>query len=128
MKTYAHFDRSEFPLIVVTFTGAKETPENFAEYLQGLYQNYDRKEAFSLVFDASDAPTPNPSYQQKQAQWMKDHESMIQEYCRGVAYVMPNFLLRNVLKLIFAIQKNPVPFEVFSKKNEGVSWAKSQLV
>lgn len=127
MKPYATFDRTAFPLIQVTFTGAKETPQNFADYLGGLYQNYDREEAFALVFDASDAPTPNPIYQKEQAEWMQTHEALIRTYCRGVAYVVPGLVLRNVLKLIFKIQRNPVPFEVFADLEEGRAWANEQL-
>ncbi|MEL7530021.1 MAG: STAS/SEC14 domain-containing protein [Bacteroidota bacterium] len=122
---YAHFDRNTFPLIIIRFTGEKETPENFAAYLAGLYANYERKEAFALVFDATQAPTPNPVYQQKQAKWMKEHEALIKTYCRGVAYVMPNGLLRGVLKMIFSLQKNPVPFKVMSNLEEGRKWARS---
>jgi hypothetical protein len=124
---YATFDRTGFPVIIVAFTGEKETPENFQEYLDGLYQNYDRKEPFSLVFDAKDAPTPSPTYQAKQATWMKAHETLIQTHCRGVAYVMPNAFMRNVLKLIFKIQDNPVPFKVFANREEGIDWASQQM-
>lgn len=127
MNTYATFDRSQFPLIVVTFTGEKETPENFEVYLDGLLANYKRKEAFALVFDASDAPPPNLKYQQKQASWMKAHKALIQQYCKGVAYALPGIFLRNILKLIFKIQKNPVPFKVFASKEVGIAWAKAQL-
>lgn len=127
MKPYATFDRTQFPLIQVTFTGEKETPENFTAYLEGLHQNYDRQAPFALVFDATDAPTPNPSYQKKQADWMKTHDELIRTYCRGVAYVVPGLVLRNVLKLIFKMQRNPVPFEVFGDLVEGRKWAEAQL-
>ncbi len=127
MTNFATFDRSGFPIIIVTFTGEKENPDNFQHYLDGLLQNYDRKEPFVLVFDATHAPTPNPTYQQKQAKWMKAHEDLIKTYCRGVAYVMPNLLLRNVLKLIFGIQKNPVPFKVFGDLESGINWAEEAM-
>jgi hypothetical protein len=123
MNDFAQFDRSAFPLITVTFTGEKETPENFEQYLKGLYQNYERKQPFSLVFDATNAPVPNLTYQQKQATWMNKHKELIETYCRGVAYVMPNLILRNVLKVIFGLQRNPVPFKVFSSLEEGTEWA-----
>jgi hypothetical protein len=127
MNPYALFDRSGFPLITVTFTGERETPENFQAYLNGLLENYDRQEPFSLVFDASQAATPNPTYQLKQAQWMKAHEALIKAHCRGVAYVVPNPILRQVLKLIFRLQANPVPFQVFSSLDQGKNWALEQV-
>lgn len=123
MDSYAHFDRSTFPLIVVKFSGARETDENFAAYLDGLYENYNSQKPFALVFDATEAASPNLKYQQKQAKWMKAHEELIKSYCLGVAYVMPNRLLRIALRLIFGIQKNPVPFKVFGKLEDGKNWA-----
>lgn len=126
MKPYAIIDRRRPPIITVTFTGARETPENFEEYLNGLLQNYDEKKPIGLVFDAEKAPVPNITYQNLQADWMRAHFELIARYCKGVAYIMPNPFLRPVLKLIFAIQKSPAPFRVFSNKEAGVKWLKGR--
>lgn len=126
-NSYASFDRSEFPVVTVTFTGATETKENFHQYLNGLFHNYDRKEEFSLIFDASLASSPNPKYQKMQAEWMKDHEKLVKTYCKGVAYVVPSPFLRGILKIIFGIQKNPVPFQVFRDMKPARQWAKSLI-
>lgn len=127
MNLYADFDRSEFPVISIHFTGEKETKENFELYLQELGNNYERKEKFALVFELTNAPLPNVKYQLKQAAWMKESEPLIKKYCYGVAYVIPGAIMRNVLKFIFSIQKNPVQFKVFSTFEEGEVWA-SELV
>lgn len=123
MENYATFDRSTFPLIVVKFTGTKADDENFAVYLEGLRANYDAEKPFALIFDASDAASPSIKYQQRQAQWMKEHQTLIQTYCLGIAYVVPNVLLRGILKMIFSIQKSSVPFKVFGSMEQGLAWA-----
>jgi hypothetical protein len=128
MNLYATFDRTQLPIITITFTGEKETKENFELYLQELGNNYDSKEKFALVFELSKAPIPNVSYQLKQATWMKEHENLIQTYCLGVAYVIPSAVIRNVLKFVFSVQKNPVQFKVFSTYPEGEKWAREQTV
>lgn len=120
---YARFLRSKFPRIIVTLTGEQETPDNFQEYLDELYANYDRREPFVLLFDASRAGRPNMHYQRKQAQWMKENKKLIQTYCLGVGYVVPNNMLRQLLKTIFTIQKNPVPFRVFKSLENANEWA-----
>ena len=125
--SYAIFNRSAFPLIVVSFTGENETPDNFKEYLNGLLKNYEAKKPFSLVFDATKASTPNIKYQKLQAMWMKEHDSLVKEYCRCVAYVVPSVLLRGVLKTIFRLQKNPVPFKVFSNLDDAKNWAREAI-
>ena len=128
MKLYATFDRSSFPLITIHFTGEKENQENFNLYLEELGKNYEQKEPISLIFELTNAPVPNLSYQLKQASWMKENDELIKTYCRGVAYVIPSAILRNVLKFIFSIQKNPVPFKVFSTFEDGETWAKECMI
>lgn len=127
MEAYADFDRTEFPLITIHFTGEKETPENFEVYLQELGKNYEHKKDLALIFELTKAPVPNVSYQLKQASWMKENDALIKQYCKGVAYVIPSMILRGVLKFIFSVQKNPVPFKVFSNYADGKQWASSLL-
>jgi hypothetical protein len=62
-----------------------------------------------------------------QADWLKKNEGLMKTYCSGTAYVIANTLVRNVLKAIFAIQKQPVPFAIFSTLEEASSWARQQL-
>lgn len=125
MNQYATFDRSEFPIITINFTGNSENDENFQDYLNGLEKNYTFEKQFSLIFELTKAPIPKVSYQLKQAHWMKANEDKIKTYCRGVAYIIPSAIMRNVLKFIFSIQKNPVPFKVFSTLEEGKVWAEN---
>lgn len=127
MEPYVRVDREQFPLVVVTFTGAKPTATNFQQYLDELYANYERKQPFVLVFDATSAVVPGITFQKKQAKWMGEHQDLIQRYCLGIAYIIPSAVIRNVLKLIFKIQNDPVENKVFSYLEEGVAWARTQL-
>ncbi|MEO0789234.1 MAG: STAS/SEC14 domain-containing protein [Bacteroidota bacterium] len=127
MSTYAEFDRSQLPLIVIRFTGAKATPENFAEYLAELDRNYAPRKPFALVFELSKAPVPSLKYQRQQADWMKENQEVISQYCVGVAYVIPGTIMRGVLKSIFSFQKQPAPYKVVATITEGEEWANAQL-
>ncbi|MEM8586118.1 MAG: STAS/SEC14 domain-containing protein [Bacteroidota bacterium] len=127
MAKYAEFDRSQRPLITIRFTGAKATTENFAEYLRELERNYTPQEPFALVFELSKAPVPGLSYQRQQADWMKENQDMISQYCKRVAYVIPGAIMRGVLKSIFSFQKQPVPYKVVATYSEGEKWAMAQL-
>lgn len=126
-NVYAVFERENFPVINITFTGIPANEENFRVYLEELYKNYEACKPLVIVFDASNAPSPSMQYQKQQAQWMKDNEALIKKYCRGIAYVVPNMVLRNVLKLIFGVQQNPVPFKVTATLEEGNKWVNQQL-
>jgi hypothetical protein len=55
---------------------------------------------------------PGITYQKMQAKWLKEHEQLMKDYCKGTAYVLPNRIIRNVLSAIFAFQKQPVDYLV----------------
>jgi hypothetical protein len=126
-NVYTKFDTQEFPVVVITFTGNEPTDENFRAYLDETYHLYDREEALAIVFDATHAPLPGFKYQKMQADWLKKHESLMKEYCRGTAYVIANSLVRNVLKAIFTLQKQPAPYTIVSNLQEARSWAEDKL-
>lgn len=129
MKTipYARVDQTAFPLITVTFTGQKSTNANFKAYLKDLDDCYFAQQKLAIVFDASKAVVPRISHQILQANWLKDNTSLMQGYCKGTAYVIPNKTIQWVLKMIFLLQKQPVPYEVFSTYKDAQVWCWSQL-
>ena len=120
--SYANFDRSKYPLIVVEFTGEKPTDDSFDLYLEGLFENYGRGENNQILFDAQRAVFPALKYQMKQAKWLKEHELLMKDQCKGIAYTIPNVVIRNALSLIFKIQGQPVPYQVVSTNEEGIAW------
>ena len=127
MNKYATIDSTQFPLILVRFTGEKATDENFPLYLQEVEAVYDRKNKIGILFDATEATLPGLKYQKMQAQWLKDHKSLMQNYCAGTTYVIPNLVIRNVLKGIFALQNQPVPYTVCGNMGEAEEWLRDLI-
>jgi hypothetical protein len=127
MSTYAEIDSSEFPIIKVVFTGEAATQENFPVYLQQLKDNYNSRESIAIIFDATKAVLPGITYQKMQAKWLKEHEQLMKDYCKGTAYVLPNRIIRNVLSAIFAFQKQPVDYLVCKDLSEAEAWVRGQL-
>ena len=127
MKPYALVDRSSFPVIMVEFTGHAPTDENFEAYLQALRAGYEENEALAFVFDASRAAFPPMKYQRRQAAWLKENDNLIRHWCKGTAYVLPNFWVRLALRLIFLMQKQSVPLRIFSDRSSAKAWARRQV-
>ena len=127
MEQYATVDESSFPLVSVTFTGNKSTDENFQAYLNQVKASYRKEEKLALIFDASTASVPGFSHQKMQADWLKENETLMKSYCAGTAYIIPNLVIRGILKMIFSIQKQPVPYRIFEKKEDGVAWLREGL-
>ncbi len=127
MNQYATVSTTDFPIINVTFTGEPANDENFLLYLREVKNSYDRQSKLAILFDATKAVFPGMALQKMQAQWLKDNTAMMQNYCVGTAYVIPNVVIRNVLKAIFLLQPQPVPYLVCDDKATALAWAQNQL-
>lgn len=127
MKKYAEIDKAHFPLVYVRFTGHPAEAENFKLYLDELRESYARKEPLALLFDAREASLPAYRYQRMQAQWLKENHELMKDFCAGTAYIIPNAMLRSVLRFILFLQAQPVAYSVFEEPSEAEAWAKQQL-
>jgi hypothetical protein len=127
MNKYAEINTETHPMVKVTFTGNQATDDNFPLYMQEVKDVYEQKQKVALIFDATNAVFPAVKYQKMQADWLKENESLMKSYCLGTAYIIPNLIIRNVLKAIFTFQKQPVDFLVCKTFNEAAIWVKNKL-
>ena len=127
MKKYASINQSRKPIIQITFTGEQSTDENFQAYLDETKACYDDKQKLAMIFDASNVSLPSLRHQKMQANWLKENMSLIEEYCCGTAYVIPNLAVRSILKMIFSFQKQPVPYKIFEIYQDAEVWVSKQL-
>ncbi|WP_373520069.1 STAS/SEC14 domain-containing protein [Aquiflexum sp.] len=125
MDPYAIIDESGFPIVRIRFTGYKSTDQNFQAYLDQTKACYRFNKPLAIIFDASNAGVPALSHQKIQATWLKENKSLMEDYCAGTAYIIPNVAIRAVLKVIFSLQKQPVPYQIFAGEQEAEAWVKS---
>lgn len=124
MEPYAIIDESSFPIVRIGFTGNKGTDENFQTYLDQTKACYRNEKRLSIIFDASKAGIPSLSQQKMQACWLRENKDLMQHYCAGTAYIIPNAAIRAILKMIFSLQKQPVPYRIFETSEEAEDWVK----
>lgn len=127
MKKYASIDQSKKPIIQITFTGEQSTDENFQAYLDETKACYADKQKLAMIFDASNASLPSLRHQKMQANWLKENSNLMEDFCTGTAYVIPKLAVRAILKMIFSLQKQPVPYIICEKQNEAEDWVLQQL-
>lgn len=125
MDPYAIIDESRFPLVSITFSGSKSTDQNFQTYLDQTKACYRHKKKLAIIFDASNASIPALTHQKMQADWLKDHKALMQAYCMGTAYIIPNIAVRAILNVIFSMQKQPVPYKIVKSQDEAAEWVTS---
>jgi hypothetical protein len=124
MEPYAIIDESSFPIVKIGFTGTKSTDQNFRSYLDQTKACYRHEKNLAIIFDASKASIPNLSHQKMQADWLKENKKLMQNFCLGTAYVIPNMAIRGILKMIFSFQKQPVPYKIFETEPDALIWVK----
>jgi hypothetical protein len=124
MDSYAIIDESDFPIIRIRFTGKKSTDKNFQTYLDQTKACYRLGRKLVIIFDASDASIPTLSHQKMQANWLNENEQLMIDFCIGTAYIIPNAVIRTILKMIFSFQKQPVPYKIFESESEANVWVK----
>ena len=127
MKKYATIDSSNQPTIKVVFTGEQGNDDNFPFYMQEVKAVYEQQNKVVIMFDATNAVIPALKYQKMQGDWLKENEQLMKDYCLGTAYIIPNLIIRNVLKAIFRFQKQPVAYFVCKTMNDAEFWTKEQL-
>jgi hypothetical protein len=128
MKKYALVDSSNLPIIEVVFTGEQANDDNFPFYMQEVKAVYKQQQKVVIIFDASNAVMPALKYQKMQGDWLKENEQLMKDYCLGTAYIIPNLIIRNVLKAIFTLQKQPVEYLVCKSIDEANTWISNQLM
>jgi hypothetical protein len=124
MEPYAIIDEYSFPIIRIGFTGSKSTDKNFQSYLDQTKACYRHQKNLAIIFDASNASIPKLSHQKMQADWLKENEELMQTFCAGTAYIIPNVAIRGILKMIFSFQKQPVPYKIFETEPKALTWVK----
>lgn len=127
MDNYAIIDSSNAPIINVVFTGYEATDQNFPLYLDEIKQIYSLGKKVVLIFEATKAVIPGINYQIMQANWLKENNDLMVNYCLGTAYIIPSILIRNILKAIFAIQKQPVDYIVCKNSLQATDWVNKKL-
>lgn len=122
MDRYAIIDESDFPIIRIRFLGNKSTDQNFRTYLDETKSCYRFAKRLAIIFDASEAGIPSISHQKMQANWLRENEQLMKDFCAGTAYIIPNAAIRTILKMIFSFQKQPVPYRIFENEREANDW------
>lgn len=127
MKKYAYLKKNSLKTLNVIFTGNEADEENFQFYLDELKNIYDEKQKIAIIFDAEKAVMPAAKFQKMQADWLLENKTLMTNYCCGTAYIIPNIVIRGVLKTIFAFQNQPVPYLICKTMTKAENWTNEQL-
>lgn len=111
---------------VVTVKPPRElTDEAVSTVLWTLEARLAEGSPYAIVFDMSEAGTPNAIQRQMLATHMRKNKASIGRAVRAIAMVAPSALVRGVLTAIFWLEAPPVSHQVFATAAEATAWARA---
>ncbi len=119
-------DDSLWPLRRVRCVGTV-TPQRFEAYLENTVERLRQGHRFVALFDITQGGLPTTEQRQRQAQWFRDHETLLRRYHLGVAFIVTSPFLRLALSAIFHFKPMPTLYVVTAHESEAMLWALSRL-
>jgi hypothetical protein len=119
-------DDSLWPLVLVRLEGAV-SDQQLDEFFAHGHATLLRRERYVSIFDLSRVNLPSPEQRQRQARWLKEHESLLREFLLGTAFVLSSPFVRMVLSMLFHLAPSPAPYVVVPSVDSGVVWAAARL-
>jgi hypothetical protein len=119
-------DQSGFPLVTYVYDGPL-TPAELEAYFAEQQALVDRGKRYAVVCDMSEGAVPPPAQRAAQAQWEKANYGALQAICLGVAFVVPNPLIRGAVTAFSWLRSSPYEHKFCSTMAEAMSVAKEWL-
>ncbi len=119
------FDRkSRFCLRVVMRGHVSEAEfDRFIDDMESAYRSHARVGWLVDVRELKHIPI---AHSLRLANWMKEHRSIVEAQCAGVALVTNGPILRFALSAIFLIQPMPCPYVVERSMDEARDWLRAR--
>ncbi len=126
-NNYFSSNVDKFPIIYITFTGKQSTDDEFAEYIHYLDLIYTQDEKFVMLTDSSKGNYMKSKHRIDFGNWTKKNREVIQNQCKGIAFVMSSILMKIMLQGIFLIQSLPYEYTIVDSVEKAEEWVKEQL-
>jgi hypothetical protein len=120
--TFASFDLSNYPLVVVTLCGTPRDECEFESYLEDFKKLYKRKKTFCLIIDSRNVGWIPFTYLYRQAMFLKEVESLSRKYITRTAIIITTKLADCFLQSIFYIQPPVSLTETFDDYDIAKKW------
>lgn len=119
-------DDSLWPLLICRFEG-KISDSQFEEYLTRGTAYLQRGERHVNIMDMSQLAMPTPAQRQRQTEWLKASEALMQEHLIGCAMIVTSPFIRLAVSAVFHLKPLPAPYVVVPNMRSGLQWATAQL-
>jgi hypothetical protein len=119
-------DDSLWPLLVVQFQGTVPLAR-FEEYLAQRLTYLQRPEKHVILFDMRHAPMLPTEHRHRQAEWLKQHSSLLDTQVLGHALVITSPLVRLMISTFHKVRPRNGPHIVTPHLNDAARWCLNVL-
>ena len=102
---WAYFDKTNFPLVKVTFSESIDAEEDFNLFLKEWLQLYQDKKEFSFIFDTKNVGMVNISYCFKIKKFMTKLREFPKQYLQKSLIIVYSSYVKYLLNFIFKLTK-----------------------
>jgi len=125
----AHFDDSEWPLLMLRQAGADEASD-IASMLSGLTRRLSRGRC-AVVFDTLGTDYPPlmqaQEFARMEGEWLLANQALVRRNVVGVAFLLTNPAVRFILSSVLLVASLPVPHMVTGAPNEARNYCLRKL-
>lgn len=123
---YSTFDDSHWPLIINRLVGDALSQE-FEEYLAQATGSLMRNQPHIVVVDMSRSGGLSTQQRQQLAEWLRQHEELMQRTLLGIAYVAQTPTIQLAMNVVLYLRRPTYPYILVSKEDEALTWAVHRL-
>ncbi len=119
-------DSALWPVVIHSVDGSLSNAE-IDDYVRGATDVFLRSGSHVAIMDISKMGSVSAYSRSRSAAWLKQHRAQLALSCLGVAYVIPNALLRFITMTVMLVITLPMPYVVVSTRAEALLWAHQRL-
>lgn len=97
----------------VKFNGVPSNTQEIDDYLKKIDEVYQKKEPFMVLYDASNIGLLMPHHVKKQADFMREKDSLTSKYLKRCAIIVFNGVARTLLDGLFVLKPPACPLQVY---------------
>lgn len=113
---FAEYNYYNFPYVKVKFNKNIENDTDFKNFLLKWIQLYNQKEKFIFIFDTTNVGFVNPKYCFQMALFIRNLKMKKVQYLKKSYIIVNSKIVRNLLELIFIVQKPLAPVYLIKEK------------
>jgi hypothetical protein len=117
---WCNIDKTNFPIIKISFNAEKQIESEFDEFLQEWIKLYDEEKEFYFIFDTCELGMLNVKYAYKMSKFIKEIKKRDKQYLKKTLIIVKNQYISFLLNIVFSLTKPVANVYLFSNTDDKI--------